>query len=149
MKRYGVPDDSTDHNSFFDNFSSTIAGTTDIEEIGSVSIDTSTKTNSDTQMNIYQMFKLLISKSNAMQEQLIRIETKIDNPRNQEVDVTKGVIDTVKLNNLGLPVKTKNELDSFEANLNDEIKRKEIVRFSLKIFLFFFTRVIMIMFYSN
>lgn len=123
VDRFGATENSIDHNSFFENLISTEPEL----EAENMRLDTGMKPNSDTQMNTDRLLKLILSKINVMQQQLIKLEVKIDNIPNQEIHEAKRVIDMVKLNNLGLPVKTGTQLDSLEANLKEEIKRNEIV----------------------
>lgn len=89
----------------------------EVEEIYSVSNSSCTSSCTD-------LLKLLISKVNAMQDQLIRMETQICNIQEHGPNIPKGVIDTEKLKKFGLPVKDVNRLDELERELIEDLKKK-------------------------
>lgn len=141
-----MTENSTDHNSFFQNLStSTESGSTftgsgstptesdqHVVEISSDTDGSSIGASTSALLNDNQLLKLVIIKVDAMRKHLIELELKIDNIRDHGTNDPSGTIDFVKLNKLGLPVKTKVELETLETNLKDEDKRNQIVSFHVK-----------------
>lgn len=77
-----------------------------------------------------KLLKLLISKVNAMQEQLIGLEMKIDTIQDHAPRNAVGRINMAKLNQLSLPVENVTALNSLEKDLTEDVKRNEIVSLS-------------------
>lgn len=73
-----------------------------------------------------ELLNLLLSKVNAMQEQLVRLEVKIVNIQGIQGS-SLGRIDTERLKKFGLPVKEITQLEKLEQDLMDTSKRNEIV----------------------
>lgn len=91
-----------------------------------LSLDPSTK------FDLEKYVKLMLSKIDAIENHLIKLDVRIDNLRGigymSDSLAVAGVIDMTKLNELGLPIETISSLDEFESKLKTEISFKtEIV----------------------
>lgn len=144
VERFGTTEDDIDHNSFFDTLEST---NTNINIEPNQLISTSTNNSSDIiarfqnnekddlEINATEsssqstecLLKLLIAKVDALQEQMVRMEVKIENIKDFGAKMPTGVLDVTKLNRIGLPVKSLDGLKSLESVLNDNFKRAEFV----------------------
>lgn len=87
------------------------------------------------------LLKLLIATVKALQEQMIRMEVKLDNIADIYTKSPTGLLDMEKLNKTGLPVKNLNGLESLENSLDDHLKRNEIVSSIVKCKLFDFSNI--------
>lgn len=143
-----MTESSINHNSFFECLESlntdpdlrqselerSFTNFEEFEENGLVNKENSI--NTDT-----QLLKMVISKLSAMQDQLIRLEVKMDNVRGNGPKTAHGRVDMAKLSKLKLPVNSASGLNSLEKDLEEDVKRNEIVRFLLSILNYFYLSV--------
>lgn len=147
LSRFGTTENDVDHNSFFESVAvtnQTLVSTnthssvdTDIRSPGNANQKDGAAGNSNVETyctkSTESLLKTLIAKVDALQKQMIRIEVKIDSiDDNGEQDPT-GVVNAAKLVEIGLPVKTEEELATLEDRLSDISKRTDIVSFNLEI----------------
>lgn len=143
-QRFGATESSLNHNSFFEKLTETTneksasmdqveicpqeeCGLVSQVECDNTAIPSTSECIAD---NCAAQLKLLIAKVNAIQDQLIRLETMaINTQREQNESNVIGIIDIEKLKNFGLPVKNSSQLDELEEKLKDEAQREEIVGF--------------------
>lgn len=136
LERYGTSEESVDHNSFFEDLVITETDQIDSSNLGEITNGSDLQFSSNVGENCNdmsdnnQLLKMLISKVDVMQKQLIKLEVKINHIKNSDPSKSIGALDTKKLNKFGLPVKTENDLDTLEKQLLDDKIREEIVSYN-------------------
>lgn len=137
IARYGMTENAIDHNSFFDSITvpdatlvTTDTNSSDVNTRSECDFnqnDDAGSSSHDETQSTETLLKLLIAKVNALQEQMTRIEVKVDSMRDFNDKAPTGVLDMTKMLKAGLPAKDLNGLESLEKDLNDISKRTEIV----------------------